>query len=258
MKVLVTFAVEAEFAPWRALREFKKVRVNEKHYSGGVDVYETRVVDSTVWVVLTGIGIKFFDFEAASCLVDAGVDAIISSGLAGSLKPECVPEEIIAPKRIVSLRGATGAAVTTGLLMLAQEMNAKVVGTMITVDHIVETAGEKKRLSIFGEAVDMESFHVMTGFESNRIPVVTIRAISDAYNEDLPLDFVKCLTPQGAVKPGAVLGHLFRNPTKIPALILFGQQSKAAARKLALFLDGFVKRLTPERLKLQPVEVEAN
>ena len=257
MKVLVTFAVDAEFAPWRALREFRKVRINEKHYSGGVDVYETTVGDSTVWVLLTGIGIKSFDFKAASCLMDAGVAAIISAGLAGSLKQEYVPEEIIVPRRIGNLQDATGTAATAGLLMLAEEMNAKVVGALITVDHIVETAEEKKRLSIFAEAVDMESFHVMAGFESNKIPSVTIRAISDAYNEDLPLDFAKCLTPQGAVKPGAMLGQLFKNPTKIPALILFGQQSKAAARKLALFLDGFVKSLTPEQLKLQPVEVEA-
>src|SRR5258708_9247323 len=55
MRILVTFAVEAEFAPWRAIRAFRKVRINEKHYSGGVEVFEATISGSTVWVLFTGV-----------------------------------------------------------------------------------------------------------------------------------------------------------------------------------------------------------
>src|ERR1700753_4004980 len=78
MFVLVTFAVDAEFAPWREIRRFRKVKLNERHWSGGADVYETQVGDCCVWVSLTGIGIKSFDFKSALCLRSAGLDAIIS------------------------------------------------------------------------------------------------------------------------------------------------------------------------------------
>src|SRR5579885_3355831 len=85
MFVLVTFAVDAEFAPWREIRKFRKVKLNEKHWSGGADVYETQVGDCCVWVSLTGMGIKSLDFKSATCLRSAGIDAIISSGLCGGL-----------------------------------------------------------------------------------------------------------------------------------------------------------------------------
>src|SRR5579871_3082979 len=85
MFVLVTFAVDAEFAPWREIRRFRKIKLNEKHWSGGADVYETQVGDCCVWVSLTGMGIKSFDFKSATCLRSAGIDAIISSGLCGGL-----------------------------------------------------------------------------------------------------------------------------------------------------------------------------
>src|SRR5580704_7035746 len=115
MFVLITFAVDAEFAPWRDIRRFRKVRLNEKHWSGGADVYETQVGDCCVWVSLTGMGIKFFDFQTASCLRSAGLDAIISSGLCGGLNTSYRVGQIVAPRRITTLQDSTGLATAAPL-----------------------------------------------------------------------------------------------------------------------------------------------
>src|SRR5260370_27483834 len=104
MRILVTFAVEAEFAPWRALRSFRKIRINPKHWSGGVEVNEVQIGGCILRVFLTGIGIKSFDFAVASCLKAAGVDLVLSSGLAGSLKPQYGPAEIAFPRTMGTLR----------------------------------------------------------------------------------------------------------------------------------------------------------
>jgi adenosylhomocysteine nucleosidase len=248
MRILVTFAVEAEFAPWRALRAFKKVRVSPGHWSGGVEVYEAQIGGCTVWVLLTGIGIKFFDFAMANCLKAAEVKLVLSSGLAGSLKPEFGVGEIVVPKKVGSFRDANGVSTRPALFEFAARRGATLVETLLTVDHIIETGEEKSRLAIFGDVVDMESVHVMGVFRMESLPVMTIRAISDASDEDLPIDFMETISPDGRVKIVSMLRRLVGHPTKIPNLVRFGWQSKGAARKLALFLDGFVESLTPEVL----------
>ncbi len=88
--------------PLARLRRFRKVKLNEKHWSGGADVYETQVGDCCVWVSLTGMGIKSFDFKSATCLRSAGLDAIISSGLCGGLNTRYRVGQIVVPKRVAT------------------------------------------------------------------------------------------------------------------------------------------------------------
>jgi adenosylhomocysteine nucleosidase len=257
MRILVTFAVEAEFAPWRTLRPFRKVRTNPDHWSGGVEVNESQIGACTVWVVLTGIGIKTFDFAVAGCLKAAGLDLVLSSGLAGSLKPEYSPGEIVVPRKVGTLRDAGGIALPLRLVSLSESKGAKVIETLLTSDRIIETHEEKSRLSNFAEAVDMESFHVARAFTDEGVPFVIIRAISDGSEEDLPVDFTTCLTPEGRVRPGALLKELFERPARIPGLIRFGRQSRSAARKLSSFLDGFILTLTADVLHDESQQVAA-
>jgi nucleoside phosphorylase len=258
MKVLVTFAVEAEFAPWRALRSFKRVRINETHWSHGLEVYEAQIGQCIVWVFLTGIGIKAFDFGVVSCLKNAGVDVVLSSGLAGSLNPELVPERVVAAKRVGTMRDASGLPITTTIVDFAQHRGATLIEVLLTSDHIIETQEEKSRLANFGEAVDMESFHVVQEFSDHNIPVAVVRAISDGSDQDLPVNFEKCLTPQGQVKAGPLLKELLARPSRVPELIRFGLQSRNATRKLASFLDSFIEALTPGVLIRKDTAVSAS
>jgi adenosylhomocysteine nucleosidase len=257
MRILVTFAVEAEFAPWRDLRAFKKIRVNPEHWTKGVEVQEVQIGGNTIWVFLTGMGIRIFDFDVASCLKAAGVSLVVSSGLAGSLKPEIAPEEIIAPVRVGTLRDAIGVSLSAGPVSFAERRGAKPISTLLTSDRIIEKQEEKNRLSHFAEAVDMESLHVLEAFTYQSVPVVIIRAISDGSEEDLPVDFTKCLTPEGRLRPGALLKELFERPAKIPELIRFGRQSRSAARKLSLFLDGYLQAMTSDVLVQESTQVAA-
>jgi nucleoside phosphorylase len=251
MFVLVTFAVDAEFAPWRDLRRFRRVKLNEKHWSGGADVYETQVGDCCVWVSLTGMGIKSLDFKSATCLRSAGIDAIISSGLCGGLSTRYRVGQIIAPKRVGTLRDANRLATAAPLADLAERQGATVVETLLTADHIIDSEAEKARLSQFADVVDMESFHIVHEFSLEAAPVTVIRAISDAANETLPLDFSKVLTASGQVKVAPMVKELVSRPTRIPHLIQFAKQSREAARNLANFLDVFLRALTPEQIRCE-------
>jgi adenosylhomocysteine nucleosidase len=249
MKVLVTFAVEAEFAPWRKLRKFRETLFNEAHYSEGVQVKAAEIGAHEVFIYLTGIGIKTFDLEAACCFKAGRIDAVISSGLAGALQAECQPLAVVRPRRVGTLRDANGIAVAKSLSATLEGKGVAVIDTLLTADHIIETHDEKTRLSVFGQAVDMESFHVVRAFTDEGIPVVVVRAISDGSDEDLPIDFEKCLTPEGKLKVGALLKDLAKKPSRVPEMIRFGRQSRAAAEKLVAFLDSYIAALPPTLMR---------
>src|SRR5260370_33397209 len=94
MKILVTFAVEAEFAPWRRLRQFSQSNL------GGVRAYSAQMKDGELVVLLTGVGGRRAWAEAAKVIWDGNVDVGISSGLAGALRGEQGPGERVAAKAV--------------------------------------------------------------------------------------------------------------------------------------------------------------
>jgi nucleoside phosphorylase len=241
MKVLVTFAVDAEFAPWRKLRKFRKSNAE----SSGRLRFAATVEGLNVEVQLTGIGRKAcetavseFDFSGES-----RPDLVISSGLAGALREDFNPGDTIVPLRIRTLNNDADSVVDAMLVDKAVQSGAIPIPTLITAQRIVQTAEEKRRLAFFGEAVDMESAYVMSSCAKAGIACLTIRTISDAANEDLPIDFDRCLTPQGTVRPMKLINTIVEGPSRLPRLIRFGRQSSQAVLKLIIFLDGFVAAL---------------
>ena len=83
----------------------------------------------------------------------------------------------------------------------------------------------------------MESAIVMTRFAREGVPSIAVRAISDVSGENLPLDFDRCLTPQGAIKPLNLLNQIVRGPGNLPEILRFGRQSFQAGQNLAAFLE---------------------
>jgi adenosylhomocysteine nucleosidase len=246
MRVLVTFAVDAEFAPWRKLRKFRKA--SSKRYQSSSYVGE--IGDHLIEVILTGIGKAAC--QAALIEIDATAskkpDLLISSGFAGALRDPLRPGDLIIPRKARTLKNDANADADAGFSQRAVGQGALSIETLITVDRVVHTASEKGRLAFFGEAVDMESAIIMSAFAAAAVPAITIRVISDAPDEDLPIDFDRCLNPQGGVKPLSLVNAIVGRPQKLPKLIRFGQQSNMAAARLARFLDGFVLSI------LQPKE----
>ncbi|HMD43360.1 MAG TPA: hypothetical protein VKH45_09815 [Candidatus Acidoferrum sp.] len=249
MRVLVTFAVDAEFAPWRKLQEFKKTKLG----NCGIWGFTCTLGEKEVQVFLTGMGTKTcqqslarYDFGSAE-----KPDLIISAGLAGALTEQLKPGDTIVPERVRTLDNDADAQVDELLREKAVLAGGMRLETLITAMRIVQTVVEKKRLSCFGQAVDMESAYIMTKSVQAKIPCVTIRTISDSFDEDLPIDFDRCFTPEGAVKPMNLLHAIVERPSGLPKLIRFGKQSNQAAHKLIDFLNSFVVGLDQVRVGMR-------
>jgi adenosylhomocysteine nucleosidase len=241
MRVLVTFAVEAEFAPWRKLRKFKKLAAGGSKVAQFLALSESER-DPEIGILLTGIGESAASaaVESSRFLTDLKPDLLVSSGFAGALSPALTAGTVIVPEKTRTLKNH--ANVDSDMLArdAAIQAGASGIKNLITVDRLVKTAEEKSQLAFFGEAVDMESAIVMARFAQFGVPSVAVRAISDVANENLPLDFDRCLTPQGAIKPLNLMNQIVRSPSRLPDILRFGRQSFSAGQQLAAFLEKFL------------------
>lgn len=246
MRVLVTFAVQAEFAPWREARRFRKASGE-----GPDTVFRAEVCGSTVDVGFTGIGWRGLP-PGVGRLAAARPEAWISSGLAGALSDSARPGEVFAPRAVVSEAAEGGEAeqveVDRELHALALGCGARDADRLLTAGRVLTRASEKKARAARASLVDMESFAVVGEARRLGAPSVVIRAVSDSAEEDLPVDFNRTLGGRGGVSVGRVLFELAKNPRATPAMIRFGRQSRLAAESLAAFLDRYVESLAAKPL----------
>ncbi len=255
MKILVTFAVDAEFAPWRKRNDFKVVVRKFAGQDSSVKLYRAEGDGVDVDVLLTGIG---WSPAATANMVEEldsrKPDVCISSGLVGALRSDFHHGEVLVAARV--LRSDTSQSLTTSLALMtaAVKSGATSVKTFVTNGGIIGDARSKQAMSSLGDAVEMESFHVLSSVSAARIPSIAIRAVSDTVDQDLPMDFAKVVDRAGRVRWGKMAGEIARHPGKLSSLIQFGRESRRAAEKLADFLDQYVDEISETSL---PPAVEA-
>ena len=235
MRVLVTFALEAEFAPWRKLRGFERVA------KGKAQFFRARIGDSEVNVVLTGVGGKNAWLEASKVIWGGEVAICISSGLAGALRPDYHLGDVLAAKEVQAVGGRRVVAADRQLLRLAEQHGARAVDSFYSAERVIGLASEKRELGKLADAVEMESGEVLYEAAAFGAKGIAIRGIGDRADEDLPLDFNRVMTSTGEVSIPRVLGQMVRHPLSTAALLRFGNQSRMAAEKLAAFLDRYVE-----------------
>jgi adenosylhomocysteine nucleosidase len=259
MRILVTFAVKAEFSPWNSRHPFVPYEFENWERRREFDLFKANIGSNEVTVLLTGIG-KSNATRALASIPLALHDICISTGLAGSLDTALLPGDIAVARKAQTLHLASTAASDDFLFDLAVSLSAKPVDVALTSEKIIRTALEKDALRQQGSIVEMESTHVLAAAQQAQLPAVLVRAISDAANEDLPVDFARILDSQGHLRLNGLLKEVGLHPYRIAPLIQFGRQSHAAAKSLADFLDRYISELSLRRPSVayrRPEEVPA-
>jgi adenosylhomocysteine nucleosidase len=107
--------------------------------------------------------------------------------------------------------------------------------------------------------VDMESVYVLAAAWQHGARAIAIRAVSDAADSDLPLDFNRVFSERGGVSVPKVVGQLVRRPGRLPGLLRLANDSERAASALAQFLDAYLLQMeagpTPEMAKAEELAV---
>jgi adenosylhomocysteine nucleosidase len=236
MNIVITYAVEAEFAPWRALN-MEKVTI------GNVSLQRAQIGSATVDFVITGMGLANAE-RVADAIISKTYSSCIISGFAGALKSSVKLGNIVAPERVEHHANRQTEICDPDLLVHACDSGATRIAKLLTADHVVNTAAEKNRLSAFAEAVDMESFAILHAARQKNIPSAVVRVISDSFDRDMPTELDTIINPQGHVKIAGVVRYVAKHPLMVPALVRLGRDSKSAADALARFLESYINKLS--------------
>ncbi|MDE3137697.1 MAG: hypothetical protein KGL59_14055 [Acidobacteriota bacterium] len=234
MRVLATFALAEEFAPWRKQGGFRPAR------PASGEAYCRRSGDIELIVIVTGAGPENAAREAARALGDGPYDLVISSGVAGGLRPAHRPGAVLAARRVRRLDDGRE-------LVTAAEWTERAVAqgaseaVFVTAAHVAGTAGEKRRLGETADAIEMESFAVLEAAAEYGVPAAAIRAVSDPVEVELPLDFNRVLDARGRVRGAALAGALARKPAALAGLVRLGRETRRAAAILADFLERYTR-----------------
>jgi adenosylhomocysteine nucleosidase len=230
LKIVVTFAVWPEFAPWRRMAGFEALNGRD------IPTFVKRTRDAEIYAVITGVGARSMETPLRSLLSDS-TDICIASGLAGSARKQHCTGAVLVAK---SVKGSGPERVLQSdkfLVESARHCGAVAVDCFLTSNTVVNSPADKSRIGQRADAVDMESFHILRQAEECGIPAVAVRAISDAVETELPIDFNRVIDDRGQIGWAPALFEIAKSPQRVPELIRFGIDSSRARRNLAHFLD---------------------
>jgi len=228
--VAVVFALEAEFRPWRARRDFRRAG------SDSPRIYESTRGSSIVRAAVCGVGARTISGAAARLF--AGADAVVVAGLAGALRLEYGIGDVLAARRVHRAGSADALLTAPSLVSIASQCGSRVVDSFVTAERIIWRAADKRGLS-GDDAVEMESYPVLREAARYKIPGIAIRAIGDVLDENLPFDFNLAIARDGTLRPTVLLRQALARPWRWPMLVRFGAAQQRALSDLATFLDRF-------------------
>jgi adenosylhomocysteine nucleosidase len=243
VKILITFAVEAEFAAWRKLRHFELIQMEASA------LYRAQIGPATVDCIVTGMGPENAG-RAADIVMRAAklapYDLCIASGFSAALKAEQNAGDILVARAVQRLGNSATIECSQKLFESAIECGAAPTNLLLSTDKVVSTAEDKKRLGLFADAVDMESFVVLSAAQTHALPAIAIRAITDRLDENMPANIDTTVDQKGQVRLRAVASYVSRHPLQVPAMIRLGRNSRMTAATLAQYLETYIKKLSSE------------
>lgn len=187
--------------------------------------------------------------RAAAALISAHQPAwLFSAGFAGGLDARLRKHDILMANKVCCPDGRhflldlkvdpAGLAASPGVHL----------GSLLTTDHIVRLAGEKRELGEKYHAlgVDMETFAVAEICHREKVPLLAVRIISDAVGDELPKDLDRLMRQPTAVrKAGAVMGAVMNRPGSVKDMYKLKEDALLASDKLARFLQSMIRQLAP-------------
>jgi uridine phosphorylase len=163
---------------------------------------------------------------AAVDAVKEHVDVIVSTGLCGALDPVMAVGDIFVATEVNGVPAR-----------LPSAAGRFVSGPLVSVDRVITTAAEKRRLFERGaRAVEMEAAAVQERARARGAAFYCIRAVSDVAEETFALDLNAARQEDGRFSVWQILGQALRRPsTGIPELIRLRRSAARATKALGEF-----------------------
>lgn len=192
----------------------EKMQLNKIEHKAGMEFFEGDLAGKDVVIVRSGIGKVNAGICTQILVDDFHVEAVINTGVAGSLKNEInIGDIVLSSDALQHDMDATGFGYEPGiiprmdnsvfvadeeLLAVAEEVNKKVnpeiqtfVGRVVSGDQFISDKEKKDYLvkQFAGYCTEMEGAAIAQACYVNNIPFLVIRAISDKADNSATMDY---------------------------------------------------------------------
>jgi nucleoside phosphorylase len=175
----------------------------------------------------TGVGEKACRARIEPFLDSQSFDVLISSGFAGGTDPSLGVGDLLLAENFSDPQ----------LLARAQAVIVSRVGRLFTAARVVESDRAQLARANGAAAVDMETEWIARACAARKIPLLSLRAISDSVAAPFPLPPAVLFNLDRQRTNVRALGvHLICHPTAIVRLVRFARQIALARRNLAAAL----------------------
>lgn len=237
----VVAALPEEVKPLhRRLQNSRRVRLAPGQVVAG------RLGDNRVVVMATGDGANLAENGLEQLLSAFELHAVIVIGIAGGLSDDLEVGSVVAAKRVTNESGEAPEP-DSELLATSNTLPGVRLGEVHSHAEIAIDPIAKARLwqQIGGDeasVVDLESASYAAVAAAHRVPYLVLRAVSDSYDEALPLDFNRFRKPDGGSDRGRVLRYSLRHPSIVPELIQLRERLRHCAGRLAELVEEVLTR----------------
>lgn len=202
--------------------------------------------DHRTAIMATGDGANLAAKGLEQFLAAFDLRAVIAIGIAGGLSDDLEVGSVVAASRVTTEAGEAPEPDST-LLATSGTLEGVRLGSVLSHAEIAIDPMAKARLWQQiggGEAavVDLESASYARVAAAHRVPYLVLRAVSDSYDEALPLDFNRFRKPDGGSDRGQVLRYSLRHPSIVPELMQLRERLRHCAGRLADLVEEVLNR----------------
>ncbi len=216
--------------------------------SPGVTVRRGQLGSRRVAIAHSGVGCEAASQATAALIAAHEPDWVFSAGFAGGLNESLRAHDILMADQVVFQDGrrlSLDLRVDPSALAATPGVHA---GSLLTVDRIIRLPAEKRELGDRHKAlaVDMETYGVAEVCCQGKVPLIAVRIISDAVDDELPRDLDRLMRQKTVVrKAGAVVGSIMNRPGSVKDMLKLKEDALVASDKLAKFVGSMIGQLGP-------------
>jgi adenosylhomocysteine nucleosidase len=205
---------------------------------GPRNLFSGKLGRSRVAILAAGEGRLRAELGARALLERFRLSALLGIGIAGGLSPGLEPLTILAGRRLTELSGPAPGSDESWVERAVRVHPGARAGTLITVDRIAASVGEKASILKAScaegpAAVDLESAVWARAAARAAVPFLALRGIADAAGEDLP-DYLEASRGRdGNIRRGRVVLRALLRPGSIPRLLMIEKRMRRCAARLA-------------------------
>jgi nucleoside phosphorylase len=195
-----------------------------------------------VTLLTVGVGRKNAERRLRDWFVQHQADGVICLGFAGALSTALNIADLVIDKTGWQAGEALNKLSSTDIRF----------GKIITIDEIIGVRDKRELAVKLGRpeiaCVEMESAAVAQVCREQEIPCLLVRAITDLFDEDFPVDFNRCRNENGEVSQAKVMKAVLRRPQSIKPLVDLGRRAALCAERLAEFVEQVLPALRKQLL----------